>query len=268
MHNNTTSEDTYSSTLFTVIYTFILLITLFGCTLVLVLFYMERKNRKIAHNFVISMCFGDIMHGCVGSSVVIHYCNGLLLGDSTCHIETALMMATAYISLFNLVTTAIDRYLSIVYPLKYRVFMTHEASYVLIAIGWILGAGFGFGIIGLRSNMYLEKPSELCLYLTLVVDRVYLFAYIQLLIYAGVAITVIFYIRIYIELRRVVMLLNFVLSNLWKVKQTLFYDSFRQISVVAVSCLSYNGSEKNKNYRTKVGCSPSTLVSWKYARFG
>lgn len=211
MMNNSSSitiifEETFTITLFTVIYTLILIITLFGCTLVLILFYMERKNRKIAHNFVISMCTADIMHGCVGSAVVIHYCNGLLLGDSTCHIETALMMATAYVSLFNLVTTAIDRYLSIVHPLKYRAFMTNEKSYGLIAVGWILGVGFGFGIIALRSNKYLKVPNELCLYLTLVVDRIYLFAYIQLLIYSGVIITVMLYIRIYIELRRVVKL--------------------------------------------------------------
>lgn len=211
MPNNSTSfnviltfENSFADTLFTTIYTLILLITLFGCSLVLTLFHMERKNRKVAHNFVISMCLADIMHGCVGSAVVIHYCNGLLVGDSTCHIETALMMATAYMSLFNLVTTSIDRYLSIVHPLKYRAYMTHEISYGIIAVGWILGAGFGFGIIALRSDKYLELPHELCLYLTLVVDRIYLFAYIQLLIYSGVIITVCFYIRIYIELRRVV----------------------------------------------------------------
>lgn len=187
-----------------VVYFSIFFVTLFGCSFVLALFYMERKNRKIAHNYVISMCIADIMHGCVGSAVCIHYCNGLLVGDELCHIETALMMATAYVSLFNLVTTAIDRYLSIIHPLKYRAFMTHEISYGIIAVGWLVGAGFGFGIIGLRSQKYLEVPNELCLYLTLVVEPIYLFAYVQLLVYAGVFVAVIFYIRIYVELRRVV----------------------------------------------------------------
>lgn len=239
-------EDDVLSRIFTGIYSFIIIFTFFGCVFALFLFYYERKHRKIAHNFVISLVLGDIVHGCIGSTICIRFCNGSKVGDSTCHIEHAILMATVYISLMNVLTTAIDRFWAILFPLHYHANMSNKISYgklssikyvtikerkssqetatyltdytlsclniqnlilqycssVLIASGWIIGTGLGCGIIGMRSNKYREFGNEKCIYLGLVVEPIYLFAYIELIMYVTVTVTVLLYIAIYMTMRK------------------------------------------------------------------
>lgn len=72
----------------------------------------------------------------------------------------------------------------------------------LIALGWIIGAGLGFGIVGMRSDKHREFGSEKCIYLGLVVEPIHVFAYIELIIYVTVTITVLLYIAIYIRMRK------------------------------------------------------------------
>lgn len=122
-------ENAALSSVFTVIFSFIIILTFLGCVFALLLFYYERKHRKIAHNFVISLVLGDIIHGCIGCAICIRFCNGSKVGDSTCHIEHAILMATVYISLMNVLTTAIDRFWSILFPLHYYAKMSNKISY-------------------------------------------------------------------------------------------------------------------------------------------
>lgn len=115
--------------IFQVINWLILVLTIIGCCLVLLLFYKERKHRKIAHNYVISMCLADIVHGGFGSGMVIVFCTGLKLSDDLCPIVTSVLLISVYVSLFSLTTTAIDRYMAVCHPLMYRTKMRHRMSF-------------------------------------------------------------------------------------------------------------------------------------------
>lgn len=115
--------------IFQIINLLILILTCVGCSLVLLLFYKERKHRKIAHNYVISMCLADIIHGGLGCGMVVIFCTGLKLSDDRCPIVTSVLLTSVYVSLFSLTTTAIDRYLAICHPMMYRTRMRHRMSF-------------------------------------------------------------------------------------------------------------------------------------------
>lgn len=109
----------------------ILIGTLIGCSFFLFLFYQERKHRKIAHNYVISMCCGDIFHCGLGCSMVIQFCTGLKLSDDFCPLASCLLMMSVYVSLFTLTSAAVDRYMAVCHPVKYQTNMSHKISYGL-----------------------------------------------------------------------------------------------------------------------------------------
>ncbi|XP_063706406.1 adenosine receptor A3-like [Culicoides brevitarsis] len=176
--------------------------TLLGCTFFLYLFYLERKHRKISHNYVISMCCGDILHAGLGCSMVIWLCNELKLSDDRCPLATCLLMLSVYVSLFTLTSAAIDRYIAICRPLEYQKKMTHSLSYCIISLGWILAPIAATPLYFMRSNKSITKPNELCLYLAWVYDLEYLLGYLMLIMSICVIIVVILYAKIYISLRK------------------------------------------------------------------
>lgn len=122
-------EDDLLTVIFIGIFSLIIIITFIGCLFALMLFYYERKHRRIAYNFVISLCFGDIIHGCLGCAICIRFCVGSKAGDSTCLVQHSILLVASYITLMNVLTTGIDRCWAMFFPLHYHAKMTHKISY-------------------------------------------------------------------------------------------------------------------------------------------
>lgn len=206
---------------FQIINLIILIATVSGCSIVLLLFFKERKHRKIAHNYVISMCLADIVHGGLGCGMVVFFCTGLKLSDNRCPIVTSVLLISVYVSLFSLTTTAIDRYLAVCYPIAYRTKITHNISYGkklqlnskivqkckflgIIIAGWVIAVTLGACLTFMRSEKYKDNPDELCLYLSWVFDPAFLFGYLEMIMFICVGITCVLYLNIYLALRKMV----------------------------------------------------------------
>lgn len=74
----------------------------------------------------------------------------------------------------------------------------------IILAGWVVAIVLGVGLIFMRSEKYKEKPDELCLYLSWVYDPLYLFGYLEMIMFVCVTITMVLYLIIYLALRKMV----------------------------------------------------------------
>lgn len=114
---------------FVVINSLILVTTVIECLLVFGLFSQDFRNRRISHNFVISLCMADLVHAILGCGVLIHMGVGLKLIDNLCHLEVTLLTCSHTISLICTIVTSVDRYYAVAHPIEYQAKMTDKGSY-------------------------------------------------------------------------------------------------------------------------------------------
>lgn len=143
---------------FVVINSVILVTTVVECLVVFGLFSQDLKNRRISHNFVISLCIADLVHAILGCGVLIHMSLGLKLIDDLCHWEVTLLTCSHTISLVCTIVTSIDRYYAVAHPFGYQANMTDKGSYVLIVVGWIVGVGIGMLSLLFQQDITALRP--------------------------------------------------------------------------------------------------------------
>lgn len=197
-------EDDLLSAIFIGIFSLIIIITFIGCSFALSLFYYERKHRIIAYNFVISLCFGDIIHGCLGCAICIRFCIGSKAGDSTCFVQHAILLVASYITLMNWSLLGNVFFLFIITPKwrirflmvnvwlikieKNKLILKQFNFTVLIALGWIVAICLGIGTLGIPTIKHPTSHNENCFFISFVVEPIYIFPCILLVIYVAHAI--------------------------------------------------------------------------------
>lgn len=124
--------------MFVVINSVILVTTVVECLVVFGLFSQDLRNRRISHNFVISLCIADLVHAILGCGVLIHMGLGLKLIDNVCHLEVTLLTCSHTISLVCTIVTSIDRYYAVAHPFEYQAKMTDQRSYGKFSIDFTL----------------------------------------------------------------------------------------------------------------------------------
>lgn len=143
---------------FVVINSVILLTTVCECLVVFGLFSQDFRNRRISHNFVISLCVADLFHVILGCGVLIHMSLGLKLVDNWCHFEVTLLTCSDSISLACTIVTSIDRYYAVAHPFKYQANMTDKKSYIMIGVGWAIGIGVGMACLLFKQDITALRP--------------------------------------------------------------------------------------------------------------
>lgn len=143
-NNSTTTINTYpefaGSVLWIVIYCIIVCATVAGNILTIFAITISRQlSSTISNQFIFSLAVSDLL---VGLSVPYHMCFYLIesFGKSkrTCIIRFVLITFACASSIYNLFFISTDRYIAIVYPLRYNRYITRKVSIVLTSIGWLL----------------------------------------------------------------------------------------------------------------------------------
>ena len=80
---------------------------------------------------------------------------------------TGFIYATSYVSVFTMFSIAIDRYLMVVYPFKYRYLMSGKKSAVWIAFTWIMA--FVFPVKNFIFGRTTQYDSQMLIILALVI---------------------------------------------------------------------------------------------------
>ena len=123
---------------------FIIISCLFGNTLVCVACVKCLYLQSFSEQFIFSLALSDIM---VAASVlpfdIVYWITfpRWPLGAYVCNLWNALFFLFLTASVLNLTSISIDRFLAVVYPLRYSVWMTPNLVKFMIACVWVYSLG-------------------------------------------------------------------------------------------------------------------------------
>lgn len=149
---------------FVILQTIIGSVTIVGSVIVLVLFYVTRKNSSgSARKYFIALAVSDLQGGVLLTTMFLYAARapGLLVNDPYCIESISVMTYTLLFTLLLLVSMTIDRYFAILYPLKHKYYSNDETTNGVIVGCWILACANGFCCY-ITQHEYSPHPGVLC----------------------------------------------------------------------------------------------------------
>ncbi|KAM9728732.1 LOW QUALITY PROTEIN: adenosine receptor A2b [Menidia menidia] len=101
--------------------------------------------KNATNYFLVSLAVADILVGCLAIPFAITISIGIRLDFYGCLFLACFVLVLTQSSIFSLLAIAIDRYLAVKIPLRYKELMTGKTARQIIAILWILS--FVIGLI-------------------------------------------------------------------------------------------------------------------------
>ncbi|KAM9348253.1 adenosine receptor A2b [Symphorus nematophorus] len=101
--------------------------------------------KNATNYFLVSLAVADILVGCLAIPFAITISLGIRLDFYGCLFLACFVLVLTQSSIFSLLAIAIDRYLAVKIPLRYKELMTGKTAREIIAILWILS--FVIGLI-------------------------------------------------------------------------------------------------------------------------
>ncbi|XP_031713169.1 adenosine receptor A2b isoform X2 [Anarrhichthys ocellatus] len=101
--------------------------------------------KNATNYFLVSLAVADILVGCLAIPFAITISIGIDLDFYGCLFLACFVLVLTQSSIFSLLAIAIDRYLAVKIPLRYKELMTGKTAREIIAILWILS--FVIGLI-------------------------------------------------------------------------------------------------------------------------
>ncbi|XP_053703015.1 adenosine receptor A2b [Synchiropus splendidus] len=145
------------NTAYIVIEVVIAVLSISGNVLVCWAVAINTTLKNATNYFLVSLAVADILVGCLAIPFAITISIGIKLDFYGCLFLACFVLVLTQSSIFSLLAIAIDRYLAIKIPLRYKELMTEKAAREIIAILWILSF-----IIGLIPFFGWNKKSEAC----------------------------------------------------------------------------------------------------------
>ncbi|XP_053187011.1 adenosine receptor A2b [Scomber japonicus] len=133
------------TTLYIVIEVIIAVLSISGNVLVCWAVAINTTLKNATNYFLVSLAVADIMVGCLAIPFAITISVGIHLDFYGCLFLACFVLVLTQSSIFSLLAIAIDRYLAVKIPLRYKELMTGKTAREIIAILWILS--FVIGLI-------------------------------------------------------------------------------------------------------------------------
>ncbi|XP_067852817.1 probable G-protein coupled receptor 101 [Heptranchias perlo] len=140
----------------------ILCTSLFGNTVVLMVFQRKPQLLHMANRFVFNLLLADLLQTVVVMPlVIVGSVPGIQpLDRGLCKALVVLMHLFAFAGVNTIVVVSIDRYLAIIHPLSYPTRMTPKRGNKLIVFTWLLGTAqstpplYGWGQVGFDGHSF------------------------------------------------------------------------------------------------------------------
>ncbi|GAA6218395.1 adenosine receptor A2b [Lates japonicus] len=132
-------------TLYIVIEVVIAVLSISGNVLVCWAVAINTTLKNATNYFLVSLAVADILVGCLAIPFAITISIGIRLDFYGCLFLACFVLVLTQSSIFSLLAIAIDRYLAVKIPLRYKELMTGKTAREIIAILWILS--FVIGLI-------------------------------------------------------------------------------------------------------------------------
>uniref|UniRef100_A0A3B4AYZ9 G-protein coupled receptors family 1 profile domain-containing protein n=2 Tax=Periophthalmus magnuspinnatus TaxID=409849 RepID=A0A3B4AYZ9_9GOBI len=114
--------------------------------------------KNATNYFLVSLAVADILVGCLAIPFAIIISIGIDLDFYGCLFLACFVLVLTQSSIFSLLAIAIDRYLAVKIPLRYKELMTGKKAREIIAILWILSF-----VIGLIPFFGWNRKNRSCL---------------------------------------------------------------------------------------------------------
>lgn len=131
--------------LYIVIEVIIAVLSISGNVLVCWAVAINTTLKNATNYFLVSLAVADILVGCLAIPFAITISIGIRLDFYGCLFLACFVLVLTQSSIFSLLAIAIDRYLAVKIPLRYKELMTGKTAREIIAILWILS--FVIGLI-------------------------------------------------------------------------------------------------------------------------
>ncbi|XP_044168704.1 alpha-1A adrenergic receptor-like [Acropora millepora] len=141
---------------------FVVVSCLFGNTLVCVASVKFSNLFSCSEMFILSLALSDIMVAVMVLPFDILYWITFprwTLGGVLCNLWNSFFFLSLTASVLNLTAISIDRFLAVVYPLRYQALMTPKLNKFMIACVWIYSVGTGILIFCLLKPPKNERYS-------------------------------------------------------------------------------------------------------------
>ncbi|XP_031618268.1 octopamine receptor beta-3R-like isoform X2 [Contarinia nasturtii] len=149
----------------TIIFGTIIIGAVLGNALVIISVQRNRKLRVITNYFVVSLAMADMLVAlCAMSFNAVHNLHGKwIFGQFMCRMYNSLDVYFSTASILHLCCISVDRFVCIVRPLEYSLYMTHRTVFFMLANVWTLPALISFTPIFLgwyTTNDALKYQAE------------------------------------------------------------------------------------------------------------
>ncbi|KAM4713080.1 adenosine A2c receptor [Anableps anableps] len=177
----------------------IALLSTLGNLLVCAAVGLNRKLRTVTNYFLVSLAVADICVGMIAIPCAILTDTGLPRYNLyLCLLMLSVLIMFTQSSIFSLLAVAVERYVAIFMPFRYRILMTPRNAVLVILATWLLA--FLIGLVPLMGWHKTPPDSGYCFFV-LVVDMTYMVYFnffacvlapliIMFLIYAQIFVTV------------------------------------------------------------------------------
>lgn len=154
----------------TVAYVAILFLSVVGNSLMVAVFYREKNLRTTVDFFILNMACSDILFALtvaprriteILSSPYEWHVDGFL-GEALCRVTYIVQDVSTAVSIESLVVIAVDRFRSIVFPLRPN-FVTPSVRGIIIFLTWIVGLGFHAPYV-YTWRLSVQGNKTLCIY--------------------------------------------------------------------------------------------------------
>ncbi|XP_041352918.1 adenosine receptor A1-like [Gigantopelta aegis] len=169
---------------------------IFGNTLILIAVYFEHKLHTIPNAFIASLAVADLLVGLVTIPLyVVFYLKlpNVEKNKYLCLFRTSMALYSCGSSLLNLLLMSFDRYLAVIYPLRYHALMTPKRAKNALIVLWVFITVVSFVPL---TGWNAWKDGSVCdLYAVLAREHIYFS--VHFLVLCCLTLTTILYSRIF-----------------------------------------------------------------------
>ena len=227
-------------------YCFILLGSLFGNIFIIIIVYKRPDLRKTMNYFIVNMAVSDLLFALVFipdqiTKIVTgswHWHVGGILGSTLCKLFTFASSVSLFVSVQSLVWIAVDRFVAVVFPLKFGL-ISSKIRTTAIASSWILAGVFYFPslitweVVELGNSTYCSPVKLKSIFASKEASEVYYWLHVTIRFLAPLFVVTVLYTAVVISLKR----RNKALANVAQCERQHSVKKRRQATQMAVAIL-------------------------------
>ncbi|KAM8867750.1 adenosine receptor A1-like isoform 1-T2 [Synchiropus picturatus] len=144
-----------------VVYMVLEIVTAASCCLgnasVVLALWLSNSLKQPTFCLIASLAVADFLVGCVAIPLAVLVDGQVNTSFPTCLVICCVVILLTLVSVLSLVAIAVDRYLRVFFPLRYKLTVTKKHSWIAVAVCWMVAVPLSFTAM---HNMESRRPSS------------------------------------------------------------------------------------------------------------